>query len=117
MEYINIPETVKIGGKEAIRSLNDYINELEQQTSNQLTKKQKSAMIKFARGLISSIEYEMQHKTARKPARKVSVMKQIKQAILKGCLEFGSASDNNVKPAGAKPTIEPNLKLGKDADK
>lgn len=117
MKYIEIPETVKIGGKEAIQSLNEYINELQQQKSNELTKKQKSAMIKFARGLISSIEYEMQHKAARKPTRKVSIMEQIKQAILKGFMEFGSESDENLKPVDVKSIVKPNRELDKAVDK
>lgn len=117
MKYIEIPETVKIGGKEAIQSLNEYIIELEQQKSKELTKKQKSAMIKFARGLISSIEYEMQHKTARKPARKVSIMEQIKQAILKGFPDFGSESRGNIKPVDAKSAVKPNRDLHGDVDK
>lgn len=98
MEYIKIPETTRIGGKEAIQSLNEYINELEQEKGDELTKKQKTAMIKFARGLIVSIENEMQDKTVQKQPVKVSIVKQIKAAIQKGFSEFRSANDDGVKP-------------------
>lgn len=117
MEYIKIPETVRISGNEAIQSLNEYINELEQQTSGELTKKQKSAMIKFTRGLIASIEHEMQHKAARKPTGKVSIMKQIKQAILEGFMEFGSESGDNIKPVDTKSAVKPNSELDEGFDK
>jgi hypothetical protein len=96
MEYIKIPETIRISGTEAIQSLNEYISELQQQTNKELTKKQKSAMIKFARGLIASIENEIETEAMRKETGKTNIIRQIKEAILKGISGFRSAADEDV---------------------
>lgn len=127
MAYIEIPETHRTSGKEAIQSINEYINELQQQTNKELTRKQKSAMIKFARGLITSIETEMQKKAAHKRTRKTPIMKQIRETILKGILEFGSASDESawsVRPVvtplprrSRKPTATRDFNFEKDVSK
>lgn len=52
----------KLRGEEAIEVLCDFVDELEEQRGararNELTEKQTQALIKFTRGLISSIETE-----------------------------------------------------------
>lgn len=53
---IEIPEFPRLRGEKAIRVLNDLIVELEKQRGNGLTDKQTKALIKIAKGLISSIE-------------------------------------------------------------
>lgn len=79
MEFIEIPETVRIGGKEAIRSLNDYISELEQHGTDELTEKQKSTIIKFARCLVASIEDQMQRNGTQKQPENVNIMGRIRK--------------------------------------
>ena len=66
MQCIEIPEFSTLRGEEAIRALHEYIRELEEQKSEELTKKQTEALIKFAQGLISAIETEPRSVTAEK---------------------------------------------------
>ncbi len=46
-------------GEKAIRALHDFITELEAQRGEELTEKQIRGLIKFAQGLISSIQAEI----------------------------------------------------------
>ena len=59
MQYIEIPKFPVFRGEKAIKFLRGFINELEEQRSEELTEKQVVALIKIAKGLISSIEAEM----------------------------------------------------------
>jgi hypothetical protein len=58
MEYLTIPTFQTLRGEEAIKSLTEYIKELEEQKPMELTEKQTNALIKSAKGLIASIESE-----------------------------------------------------------
>jgi len=58
MQPIEIPEFEILRGEKAIEALNVFINELEGQRDKELTDKQTNALIKMAKGLISSIEAE-----------------------------------------------------------
>lgn len=58
MQYLNIPTFQSLRGEEAINALNEYIKELEDQKPVELTEKQVNVLMKFAKGLISSIESE-----------------------------------------------------------
>lgn len=58
MQPIEIPKFPRLSGEKAIKALHDFINELEEQRGKELTEKQTTAIIKFAKGLISSIEAE-----------------------------------------------------------
>ena len=53
---IEIPEFPKLRGKNAIKALHGLIAELEEQRGKELTDKQTKALIKAAKGLISSIQ-------------------------------------------------------------
>ena len=55
---IEIPEVPKIRGESAVKALSDAIAELEDQKGKQLTTKQTKAMIRIAKGMISSIQAE-----------------------------------------------------------
>lgn len=55
---IENPEFSRSGGEEAIENLRHHILELEEQKEKELTEKQIAALIKFTKGLISSIETE-----------------------------------------------------------
>ncbi len=95
MRFIEIPEIPKIHGKKAIQALNEFISELKEQKNKELTRKQKAAMIKLARGLISSIEAEMQAKASSKGIRKMRFVKQLKETIRKHIVESDRADDND----------------------
>lgn len=80
MEPIEIPEFPKLRGEEAIEALYDFVDELEDQRGKELTDKQTTALIKFAWGLISSIEAEKQVGTSDK---ETSFVAQFKRTIMK----------------------------------
>jgi len=69
MESLRIPNFPTLHGEEAIKALCDFIGELEEQRGRELSEKQTAAMIKLAKGLISTIEKETQSKPS-KPIRK-----------------------------------------------
>jgi len=71
MELLEIPEFPGLRGKEAIQALHDFINELEEQRGKELTEKQTTALIKLTKGLISSIEAEVQSNTSRKHTKEM----------------------------------------------
>ena len=66
MMPIKVPKFPVFRGKKAIRVLRNITNELEEHRSEELTVKQAAALIKIAKGLISSIELEMKEKPRRK---------------------------------------------------
>ncbi len=68
MQPTEIPELPVFRGEKAIMFLRDFANEVEEQRSEELTKKQAAALIKIAKGLISSIEAEVF--TKEKPRRR-----------------------------------------------
>ncbi len=82
-KFIEIPEFPTLRGQEAIDALNEIIRELEEQKGKELTKKQAKALIKFANGLISSIETEMSSETSGKNKPKhFAFFKKFEDAIL-----------------------------------
>ena len=68
MQYIEIPKFPVYQGEKAIIFLRDFIKELEENRSEELTVKQATTLIKIAKGLISSIEAEVC--TEKKPRRR-----------------------------------------------
>lgn len=93
---MEIPEFPKVHGKEAINTLYEYINELQEQSCKELTRKQKAALIKFARGMITSIEAEMQAKdTIKRMKQKSRFVTQLKEAIIKCLPESDQAYENS----------------------
>ena len=58
MQYIYIPTVQTLRGEAAIKALNDYVINLEEQTPEELTDAQTRALMTFAQGLISSIQAE-----------------------------------------------------------
>lgn len=88
MQLIEIPEFVILRGEEAIEALSGFIDELEQQRGQTLTDKQTDALIKLARGLISSIETEM---SSNPPKEEKRFANQLKQTITKRVSESARA--------------------------
>jgi len=66
---IEIPEIPELRGQKAIRALYNAITELEEQRGDQLTDKQARALIKIAKGMISSIQVERERA---KPKKRIS---------------------------------------------
>jgi len=79
MQPIEIPKFRTLHGEKAIKALYDFINELEEQRGEELTEKQTTALIKFAKGLISSIEAE---KHSDKAIKEMRLESQLKKAIV-----------------------------------
>ena len=71
MQYIEIPEFPVLRGEKAIKALYDFIDELEEQRGKELTEKQTTALIKLAKGLISSIEAETRSDTSYKNTKEM----------------------------------------------
>ena len=80
MEPIEIPEFPKLRGEKAIMALYNFVNELEEQRDKELTDKQTAALIKFAWGLMSSIEAEKPLDT---PNKETPFVTQLKKSIMK----------------------------------
>ena len=55
---IEVPEFPRLRGEKAIKALHDFIAELEEQDGKELADKQTTALIKIAKGLVSSIQAE-----------------------------------------------------------
>jgi hypothetical protein len=82
LELIEIPEFPILHGEKAIKALQDYIRELEEQKNEELTDKQAKAMIQLAQGLISTIETETRTVSRKKP-RESRFVEQFKKAIIR----------------------------------
>ena len=50
MQLIDIPEFPRLCGEKAVKALYDFVDELEEHRGEELTDKQTTALIKFARG-------------------------------------------------------------------
>ena len=81
MQFIEIPEFPRLRGQKAVEALYDFMDELEEQRGEELTDKQTTALIKFARGLISSIEVEMRSSISDKDIRETRFVGQLKETI------------------------------------
>jgi len=82
MQLIEIPQFPTLRGQDAIEALNEIIKELEEQKGKELTEKQAKALIKFANGLISSIEAEMSSGTSNRNKPKSAFFKKFEDAVL-----------------------------------
>ena len=81
MQFVEIPEFPRLRGQKAVEALCDFVDELEEQRGEELTDKQTTALIKFARGLISSIEVEMRSSISDKDIRETRFVGQLKETI------------------------------------
>lgn len=70
-DFIEIPESPVLHGEEAIRALQDFIEELEQ-NRNEPIDKQSEALIKIAKVLIGAIKAEMWSKTSDRKTKDAS---------------------------------------------
>ena len=66
---IEIPEIPELRGEKAVKTLYDAIAELEEQKGDQLTEKRARALIKIAKGMISSLQVERERA---KPKKRIS---------------------------------------------
>jgi hypothetical protein len=83
MQLIGIPEFPRLRGEKAVEALCDFVDALEKQRSEVLTDKQITALIKFARGLISSIEAETQLGTSEKDIKEIAFVNQLRKTIMR----------------------------------
>ena len=83
MQFIDIPESPSLRGEKAVAALYDFVNELEKQRSEELTDKQTNALIKFAWGLISSIEAERQLGSSEKDIKEMVFVNQLRKTIMR----------------------------------
>jgi hypothetical protein len=83
MEYIKRPKFPVLCGEEAINALYNYVDELEEKESPELTEKHKAVLTKVAKALISSLEDEVQTKEKVGKFGFPIPLDRIKQAILK----------------------------------
>ena len=83
MQFIDIPESPTLHGQDAIKALYDLVDELEEHRGEELTDKQTTALIKFARGLISSIEAETQLGTSEKDIKGMAFVNQLRKTIMR----------------------------------
>ena len=83
MQFIEIPEFPRLRGQKAVEALYEFVNELEEQRGEELTDKQAKALIKFAWGLISSIEAEKQLGTSEKDIKEVAFVNQLRKTIMR----------------------------------
>ena len=81
MQFVEIPQFPRLRGQKAVEALYEFVNELEEQRGKELTDKQTTALIKFARGLISSIEVEMRSSISDKDIRETRFVGQLKETI------------------------------------
>jgi hypothetical protein len=81
MQFVEIPEFPRLRGQKAVEALYEFVDELEEQRGEELTDKQTTALIKFARGLISSIEVEMRSSISEKDIRETRFVGQLKETI------------------------------------
>jgi len=83
MQPIEVPKFPTLHGKKAIKALHYFINELETQGGKELTENQTAALIKLAKGLISSIEAETLSDTCGRSVKKMLFGGQLKNHLVK----------------------------------
>ena len=81
MEFIEIPTFPILRGREAIKSLSEFIEELEEKRGK-VTEKQTETLIDLARGLISCIESEGTDKNIKE--RQGGSFERVKGVLLSG---------------------------------
>ncbi len=82
MQYCERPEVHALQGEDAIKALDEYIDEIRESPPEELTEGQAEAMIKLAKGLISVIDEET---TVWETAKHSHLMPAIKTAF-EGCI-------------------------------
>jgi|GEM_PF-4454270 len=78
MQYFEMPELSVLRGEDAVAALQEYIDELEENRDEDLTESQTKALIRLAKGLISTIEAEPH---VCEPKRKPQILTRLKSAI------------------------------------
>ncbi len=81
MRHIGAPEFPKLRGKEAKRALLELIREYEEERGKDLTDKQANALVKIAKGLISSIEMEIGASPSNKKIKEFRLSTRLKRTI------------------------------------
>lgn len=82
MQPVETPEFPRVRGEKTIEALYDFINEFTEQRGKDLTDKQATALIKFAKELISSVEAEKRSGPPDKGIKEMRFLSQLKQRII-----------------------------------
>lgn len=78
MQQFEMPELSVLRGEDAVAALQEYIDQLEENGDEDLTESQTKALIRLARGLISTIEAESH---ACEPKRKPQILTRLRRAL------------------------------------
>lgn len=78
MQYFEMPELSVLRGEDAVSALQEYIDELEKNGDENLTESQTKALIRLAKGLISTIEAAP---SVCEPKKKPQILTRLKSAI------------------------------------
>ena len=82
MQPPKIPELPILCGEEAKNALHEYIRELEEQKSEELTEKQSKVLIKLSHELISTVETQMRSaREEEEKAKSQRLLPQFKKTI------------------------------------
>jgi len=78
MQYFEMPELSVLRGEDAVAALQEYIDELKKNRDEDLTESQTKALIRLAKGLISTIEAEPH---VCEPKRKPQILTRLRRTI------------------------------------
>ncbi|MFX0202396.1 MAG: hypothetical protein ACFFCW_40340 [Candidatus Hodarchaeota archaeon] len=95
MELLEIPKLPVLRGEEAIWALSNFINELEEQRGKELTDKQCSALIRLAKGLMSSIEEDIKSEISNKNVMEKRFATKLKKQLQNKFLNTLSSKTQN----------------------
>jgi len=93
MEYCQRPKIRVLQGTSAIEALKRYVEELEENTPEELTEAQTEAMIKLTKGLISAIQDE------------TTVLDTVRQSRLLGRVKGAIKNVSQIFPEPAEPFL------------
>jgi len=83
MQFIEVPELRRLHGEKVVEALYGFVDEPKEQRGEEFTDKQTTALIKFASGLISSIEGEKQLVTSEKDIKEMALLNQLRKTIMR----------------------------------
>ena len=83
MQSIEVPKLRRLHGEKAVEALYSFVDELKEQRGEEFTDEQTKALIKFASGLISSIEGEKRLVTSEKDIKEMALVNQLRKTIMR----------------------------------
>lgn len=83
MRSIEIPESPRLRGEEAIWAVNDFVTELRNRKGKELTERQIAAVVKFVQGLTASIEEERKLNGSKQSIKEMRLVSKVRRKIMK----------------------------------